>query len=142
MNSLKVTAIESFNSNYFAMRQVPVMNLHKESKNLPSFKEEVEDKEKVIFLPIRSHNAECIGFIIKNEGEKNECAVAFIVELSDFIYSISGKTSAGRKEKKFSHKYSLLDFNNKVTFFNEEITDYQVSPERVISIFKTVFEIK
>lgn len=142
MNSLKVTAIESFNSNYFAMRQVPVMNLHKHSKNAPSFKENVDDKERVIFLPIKSHNIESIGFIIRNEGEKSENASAFVVELSDFIYSFDGKVNAGRKDKKLSKTYSLIELNSKVIFFNEEITDYQMNQEKVISIFKNVFGIQ
>lgn len=142
MNSLKVTAIESFNSNYFAMRQVPVMNLHKHNKNIPSFEENIEDKERVIFLPIKSHNIESIGFIIINEGEKNESASAFIVELFDFMYSFDGRVSAGRKEKKLSKTYSLIDFNSKVIFFNEEITDYQMNQEKVINLFRTVFEIQ
>ena len=142
MNSLKVTAIENFNSNYFAMRQVPIMNLHKHSKNAPSFKEDIEDKERIIFLPIKSHNVESIGFILRNEGEKNENASAFVVELSDFMYSFDGKVNAGRKEKKLSKTYSLIDLNSKVVFFNEEITDYQMNQEKVISIFKNVFEIQ
>lgn len=142
MNSLKVTAIESFNSNYFAMRQVPVMNLHKHSKNAPSFKENVDDKERVILLPIKSHNIESIGFIIRNEGEKSENASAFVVELSDFIYSFDGKVNAGRKDKKLSKTYSLIELNSKVIFFNEEITDYQMNQEKVISIFKNVFGIQ
>ena len=142
MNSLKVTAIENFNSNYFAMRQVPIMNMHKHSKSAPSFKEDIEDKERVIFLPIKSHNVESIGFILRNEGEKNEDASAFVVELSDFMYSFDGKVNAGRKEKKLSKTYSLIDFNSKFVFFNEEITDYQMNQEKVISIFKNVFEIQ
>lgn len=142
MNSLKVAAIESFNSNYFAMRQVPVMNLHKNSRNSPSFKEDIENKERVIFLPIKSHNVENIGFILRNEDEKNENASAFVVELSDFIYSFDGKVNAGRKEKKLSKTYSLIELNSKVIFFNEEITDYQMNQEKVISIFKNVFEIQ
>lgn len=142
MNSLKVSAIESFNSNYFAMRQVPVMNLYKHSKNAPSFKEDIEYKERVILLPIKSHNIESIGFIIKNESEKDENASAFVVELSDFIYSFDGKVNAGRKEKKLSKTYSLAELNSKVVFFNEEITDYQINQEKVISIFKNVFGIQ
>lgn len=142
MNNLKVAAIESFNSNYFTMRQVPVMNLYKQNKNIPSFKEEVEDKERVIFLPIKSHNVESIGFVIRNESEKNEFVYAFITELSDFMYSFDGKIKAGRKIKRVSPNYDLVDFNNKVMFFNEEITDYQMNQEKVIELFKSMFKIK
>lgn len=58
------------------------------------------------------------------------------------MYSFDGKVNAGRKEKKLSKTYSLIDFNSKFVFFNEEITDYQMNQEKVISIFKNVFEIQ
>ncbi|MDI6976140.1 hypothetical protein [Serratia sp. Se-RSBMAAmG] len=141
MSDVKISAIEKFSCHYSDLKQIPIMRKQKEAFEL-SFKEDIIDSERFIFLPIRTSNVEKVGFLIKHEGQTDESVRAMMVELEDFTYNASGVVKANKKRSLYSDSYSLKNFNIMLAQFNEEISDYDINTDKVISCFKTIFNIK
>jgi hypothetical protein len=140
MGDVKITAIEKFSCHYSYLKQIPIMRKQEETYSL-SFKEDLRDFERFIFLPIKTDKVEKVGFLIRNEGLEDESVRAMLVELDDFTYNASGSIKANQKKNRYSDSYSLKDFNVMLERFNEEITDYDVNTEKVVSCFKSIFNI-